>query len=189
MIQAIIFDCFGVLTKDLWKEFVSTLPEEQVSEARNLNHIYDAGHMDEKDFLTSIKKLTGKDLGTVEALLPNQVNKNDELLTYIKKLSKKYKIGILSNISSNWVRDEFLTKDEQALFDDMVFSFETGLTKPDPEIFKLAAERLSTAAERIVFIDDIQSYCESAQTTGMKAITYQNFVQLKHDLEKILQNG
>lgn len=35
--------------------------------------------------------------------------------------------------------DELLTKEQQALFDDFVLSFEHGIPKPDPRIFQLAA--------------------------------------------------
>src|SRR5438132_11992050 len=131
MIKAIIFDCFGVLTADKWKEFVVTLPDEQRQPARDLNHAYDAGTINEDDFIDKVKELTGRNPGEVENLTEDEIGKNTQLLDYVRQLKKKYKIGLLSNVATNWVRDYFLTEEEQKLFDAMVFSFEAKVTKPD----------------------------------------------------------
>lgn len=186
MIKAIIFDCFGVLTVDLWKEFVATLPEVQRQPARDINHAYDAGFINEKKFMEQVRDLTGKSPGEVEKVRNSDGTKNEELLAYIAELKKTYKIGLISNIASNWIRDTLLTDDEQKLFDKMVLSFEVGMTKPDPRIFKLAAVQLSVEPTEVIFIDDIETYCTAARGVGMRAIVYQDFAQLKRDLEAIL---
>src|SRR5882762_4506135 len=101
MIKAIIFDCFGVLTTDKWKEFVATLPESQKQPARDLNHAYDGGFITEEEFITKIQELTGQNPGEVEKIPSSEVAKNNELLNYIEGLKPTYKIGLLSNIASN----------------------------------------------------------------------------------------
>jgi len=60
MIRAIIFDCFGVLTVDVWPEFVASLPLEQQAEASALNRVYDAGHLSRGEFGRAMQALTGK---------------------------------------------------------------------------------------------------------------------------------
>jgi len=54
MIKAVIFDCFGVLTVDLWKEFVATLPDEQKQAASDINHSYDRGELTEAEFMQQV---------------------------------------------------------------------------------------------------------------------------------------
>lgn len=189
MIKAIIFDNFGVLTRDKWKEFVATLPQEQKQPARDINHAYDAGHMDEAEFLSGIKKLTGRSPGEVENLAISEIGKNEELLLHIKQLKANYKIGLISNIASNWIRETLLNKAEQELFDDMVLSFEVGMTKPDPRIYQIACERLGVEPRETVFVDDIESYCEAARAVGMQAVCYHDFVQFKAELEQILSHA
>lgn len=188
MIKAIIFDCFGVLTVDLWKEFVSTLPEDQKQPARDINHTYDAGFIDEKQFLDEIKELTGRHPGEVEdlSLSTREATKNEELLNYIAGLKPHYKIGLLSNIASDWIRSSLLSAEEQKLFDQMILSFEVGMTKPDPRIFMLACERLRVGPHETVMVDDIETYCQAAQGEGLKAVVYRDFPQLKRDLTEIL---
>lgn len=188
MIKAIIFDCFGVLTKDWWREFCSTIEDADVRrQAHELNVQYDGGSIDLKDFVQQIAEITGRDPGPIEEIFASpEPEKNLVLLKYIGELKKKYKIGLLSNVGTNWIRDYFLTEDENKLFDDMVLSFEAGLTKPDPEIYKLAAQRLGVKPEETIFTDDIDRYCTAAEAIGMKSVVYRDFNQFKAELEKLL---
>lgn len=189
MIKAIIFDCFGVLTKDWWREFCSTLPPGEATRlAHELNHKYDAGEISLKDFVEQVAEATGRRPEPIEDIFTTpEPEKNTVLLEYIGELRQKgFKIGLLSNVGTNWIRDHFLKTDEQALFDDFVLSYEVGVTKPHPEIFEMAAKRLGLKPEQTLFTDDIDSYCEAARAVGMNTIIYQDFNQFKNELEKIL---
>jgi epoxide hydrolase-like predicted phosphatase len=188
VIKAIIFDCFGVLTKDWWREFLSTLPEGAgKKKAKELNHQWDAGLITIKEFVQGVHEATGRQPEPIEQMMTvPKVMKNTELLDYIRALKPQLKIGLLSNIGTNWIRESFLTKDEQKLFDDLVFSYEVGATKPDHKIYEIAAGRLSVTPAESVFIDDINTYCLAAQELGFKTINYKDFGQMKQELEKIL---
>src|SRR3989338_6430000 len=179
MIKAIIFDCFGVLTKDWWREFCATLPEGPALEkAKELNHQYDAGLISLSCLVEAVHRITGRAPQPIEEIFSSpEPMKKTELLEYIKLLKPKYKIGIISNVGTNWIRDYFLSKEEQALFDDMVLSFEAGTTKPDPQIYQLALERLGVKPEEAVFVDGIGRYCRAAEQLGMKSVTYVGFNQ------------
>jgi hypothetical protein len=65
MIRAIIFDCFGVLTTDKWKEFVATLPvRASISPATDLNHALDKVVLSRKrSSLNKLVILTGRTSG------------------------------------------------------------------------------------------------------------------------------
>jgi epoxide hydrolase-like predicted phosphatase len=186
VIKAVIFDCFGVLTGDRWKEFVASLPEDQKEPARNLNRQLDSGIIGPKEFYTKVYELTGHAPERVESVINAEMHKNNELLDYIHHLKKHYKTGLLSNVSTNWIRDTFLTRHEVALFDDILLSYEVGTVKPDPRIYELAAGRLGEAVEDCVFIDDSVGNIKGAEAVGMKAILYQNFIQMKKDFEEML---
>lgn len=189
MIQAIIFDCFGVLTTDTWRAFLDSLPESVDREpARQLNRAYDAGIIDRETFLRQVKEVTGSEPRQVETMLAGEVAKNTPLLDYIRELKKGYKIGLLSNVATPWITDSFLTASEQELFDAMVFSYEVGMTKPDPRIFLLACERLRVAPKEAVLVDDIDRYCEAARAEGLQAVVYQDVMQLKRELGEILSH-
>lgn len=189
MIKAIIFDCFGVLTTDRWREFTATLPDGQRRKAGELNQAYCSGSLSDPEFVKAMADLTGASDQQVRAIINNdgeEAAKNTELLKFIATLKPAYKIGLLSNVATSWVRDDFLTPEEQALFDSFTFSYETGLAKPDPRMFKLAAERLGVSLSSCVLVDDVERYCSVAQELGMQAVLYQNFSQAKTDIKKVL---
>jgi epoxide hydrolase-like predicted phosphatase len=189
-IQAIIFDCFGVITQGTWKAFMESLPPTaDTKRASDLNRAYDARMISLQEFLDGVKQATGREPQQVEELLAEDIVKNIKLLEYIKQLREQgYKIGMLSNIATNWVREQLLTPKEAALFDDMVFSFEVGMAKPDPRIFQLVCDRLQVAPEQAVLIDDIDYYCAAAEGIGMRAIVYKDFAQTQRELRKLLEN-
>jgi epoxide hydrolase-like predicted phosphatase len=190
MIKAIIFDCFGVLTQDGWKVFLDSLNDEAAkASARSLNHQYDAGQISLEKFLEGVKQATGRDYDIINSARSSEGAKNTVLIEYIRQLKQDYKIGILSNVATNWVRDYLLTEDEQALFDTMVFSFEAGTTKPDPKIYQTVLEQLDVKPEEAVFTDDAHHYCEAARQLGMKAILYEDFDSFKRQLEPLLTAG
>lgn len=186
MTKAIIFDCFGVLTADTWHEFTMSLPADQAAQARSLNRAYDSGMISLQDFLTGVQDATGKKPKLVEEMLDKETSKNTALLSYIADLKNNYKISLVSNIGTNWIRESFLSPDEQALFDDIVLSFEVGMTKPDPAIYELACKRIGVEPTETIVIDDIERNCEVAKSIGMEAIQYQDFMSMKSQLENIL---
>jgi putative hydrolase of the HAD superfamily len=189
VIKAIIFDCFGVLTTDTWRAFLDSFPDgTDTSSARELNRQYDAGLITEQQFLEQVQAATGQLPKQVEDMASGDVLKNTALIRYISELKANYKIGLLSNIATNWIRDSFLTADEQAFFDDMVFSHDVGMTKPDPRIFRLACQRLGVELNEAVLVDDVESYVLSAKVIGMEGVVYGDFSQCKHDLERLLRH-
>ena len=113
-------------------------------------------------------------------------SKNTPLLEYISELKRQgYKTGIISNIGSDWMTTEFLTAEEQQLFDAMTLSFEVGFVKPDKRIFEAGAKSLEVQLNDCVMIDDIEAFCEAAQIAGMKAILFQDLEQLRSELAKL----
>lgn len=186
MIKTIIFDCFGVLTTDLWGAFLARLPQgADLEPLRGLNRAFDAGIITAAEYTGGIKELTGLEPPVIDDV--TGLTKNEPLLNYIRDLrARGYVIGMLSNISSNWVRKEFLTEADQKLFDDMVFSFEAGVSKPNPQIYQLACSRLQTEPENAVFIDDAPGNCAAAEAEGMTAIVYTDFQNMKSQLETLL---
>lgn len=188
MIKAIIFDCFGVLTVDRWLEFCESITDRDIrEEARSFNYLYDAGKMPLEEFIEKMAKLSGRDKQEIISIFTNPVAaKNVELIDYIRSLKPKYKIGMLSNVATNWVREVLLTAEEQKLFDAMVFSYEIRAGKPDAIAYKTALEKLQVTPEDAVFIDDLLRYVEGAKKQGIKSIQYKSFPQMKKDLEPVL---
>jgi len=190
MIKAVIFDCFGVLTTEGFKAFCAKYfagqPEKR-AEAQDLMDQANLALMSHQEFVKRLAKLSEVAPQIVHDYL-NSNQPNEQLFDYIRqKLKSKCKIGMLSNASSNWLSELFAHEDI-LLFDDIILSYEAGMTKPDPEIYKLSAKRLGVEVKECVLIDDVDRYCEGAKTVGMQAILYKDFDQMKTDLEAILKS-
>jgi len=188
MVRAIIFDCFGVLTKAHWKDFWVALPSKELrSGARELNKDHDNGLLSLDEYRQKLAKLTNKSMDQISVIFQEtEPIKNLKLLDYIRELKVSYKIGLISNVGTSWIDDKLLTRDEKALFDSAIYSYQVGMTKPDPEIYLLAAKQLNVEPDECIFVDDIAEFCRAAEKLGMKSIVYDSFLDFKKKLIKIL---
>ena len=90
---------------------------------------------------------------------------------------KGYKIGIISNSDGRLV-NQLKSLKVKELFDVIVDSREVGVEKPNPEIFKIALERLGADAGRTVFVGDVPS----VDVAGARAAGIIPVLLDRHDL-------
>ena len=112
-----------------------------------------------------------------------QVELNRELVELIRQLRESYKIGLLSNADSSWLRPYL--QQHQLEFDAVVISSEVGLTKPERKVFELALQHLGVEAPEAILIDDIGDYIAEAERLGMAGIEYRNNTQLRAELKRL----
>jgi epoxide hydrolase-like predicted phosphatase len=101
----------------------------------------------------------------------------------VRRLRTRYKLSVLSNADMS-LRARLERDGLHALFDDVVVSAEVGMAKPDPAIFRLAAERLGLAPDECVFVDDWDANVEAAREVGMRGVIHR--VDKGDDLSKQL---
>lgn len=191
MIKAVIFDFFGVLAArgaaSFRKTYLASDPQKN-NRAKELNDELGRGNLSYDDFITQLAKLGGVDRQTV-LKFTEDYQPNTELLDYVNaSLKGKYKLGIISNAGEDWVL-KILGSGYYELFDDIVLSYKVGLIKPESEIYEMSAKNLGVKEEECVFIDDILNYCQGAEAVGMNTIWYQNFEDMKVELEALLKNN
>jgi putative hydrolase of the HAD superfamily len=92
------------------------------------------------------------------------------------------KTGLVSN---SWSVDHYDRGLLEEIFDDAVISAEVRMHKPEPEIYRLAAERLGVPPEACLFIDDLRENCEGAEAVGMTAIRHKVPEQTLARLEEL----
>ena len=80
-----------------------------------------------------------------------------------------YRVGILTNNVREF-GDYWRSTVPIDLFDVVVDSCEVGLRKPDPAIYRLAAERLGVPPERCLFLDDGAANVAAAEEVGMRGL-------------------
>lgn len=101
---------------------------------------------------------------------------------WLEKLSKKYRLGLLSNTDP--IHVEYMEKryDFFPYFSARVYSCAIGSSKPSPIIYREALRACQAKAEEAIYIDDIETYVTAAQRLGMKGIRFRSVEQLRADL-------
>lgn len=75
--------------------------------------------------------------------------------------------AVLSNSLGREPYDPYAGFDLHGTFDEVVFSAEHGVRKPDPAIFRLVLGKLGVPAERCLFVDDSEENLAAAHGLGI----------------------
>jgi len=193
MIKAIIFDCFGVVLGNPYKlvlQDIMTKNPVLAEEVRGVQHAADMGilsrdeaasYMSDKIGITKDEFFTIQNKGEV---------RNQELIERIHELRADFKVAMVSNISGRDRLDiRFEPGQLDSLFDTVIASGDVGHTKPEPEIYQLAAEQLGVLPNECIMLDDIAEFCEGARAVGMQAIQFISTTQALEDLAAHIDRG
>jgi putative hydrolase of the HAD superfamily len=89
-------------------------------------------------------------------------------------------------ISNSWGGTTYDLPLIEELFDAAVISGEVGLHKPEPEIFRMGAERIGVPPEECLFVDDLEENCVGAEAVGMTAILHRGAEKTLPAMEELL---
>jgi FMN phosphatase YigB (HAD superfamily) len=64
----------------------------------------------------------------------------------------------------------------------LVWSYQLGMAKPDPEIYRYTLDKLGVQPAETLFIDDKIDNVEAAQALGIQILLYTSVEQLRADL-------
>jgi epoxide hydrolase-like predicted phosphatase len=112
---------------------------------------------------------------------------NTELVAFLRALRPHYKTAILSNASLEvraFITGTFHLDRE---FDLIIISSEEGMRKPEPELYRLALNRLDVLPSEAFFIDDEQRYVEGARALGMHALQFKDTAQAVEEMKQYLE--
>jgi HAD superfamily hydrolase (TIGR01509 family) len=190
-IRAVVFDCFGVLYEDAFKEFIEHYLPNPDDPARR--HYYDLalasdrGHVPPATFYAELSALSGEDPAAIQHRLRDTSVLSRGVVALIQELSPQYKIGLLSNAERSFL-DRFLANhDLERQFDTILASSETRYVKPERGIFDEMARRLQLPFAQTVFIDDSEANTSAATQYGLHAIRYRTPAHLRRDLGTLLK--
>ena len=100
-----------------------------------------------------------------------------------EKLSKKYRLALLSNTDPIHVAYMEPRYDFFAYFPARVYSCVVGASKPSPIIYREALRACRAQAEEAVYVDDIEDYVDAARRLGMTGVHFRSADQLRADLQ------
>lgn len=114
---------------------------------------------------------------------------NAELTTYVAGLRPAYRTGIISNSFVGAREREQERYGFEQLTDDIVYSHEVGICKPDPRIYELACDRLGVRPAEMIFLDDVAPNVAAACDLGAHGILFTSTAQAIADISASLGRG
>ena len=102
---------------------------------------------------------------------------------FLKSLSKRYRLALLSNTDPIHVSHIESTYGFLSFFPVRVYSCSIGASKPNPLVYAEVLRACKIAAGEALYIDDVASYVEAAQRLGMAGIQFKSPGQLASDLQ------
>lgn len=184
MIKAIIFDFFGVICSDEYWQFVKD-DKDSGGDFDRLSNNLNMGKTSWADFVQQVANDTGQDVEKVKRMYETQ-KIQPEMVAFIGRLRDKYKTALLTNANTEQLAPLIEGAGLKKIFDEIIISSEVGIAKPDPRIFQITLARLKIEPQEAIFIDDISRYTDAASAIGIKSIHYQNFPQMKKELDQLL---
>jgi len=168
---------FSVLRREL--PALAGLPEDVWNEEYNRRHaMLGDGRMSKAEAFGEIIRAHGREprpelvrqmVKTDRELLLANTHLFDDAIPFLENLrARGIKIAIVSNCTEN-TRPMLTAFGVDALADTLVLSCEVGASKPAPEIFLCALDRLGVGADAAVFVDDQAGYCAGSVAVGISA--------------------
>jgi putative hydrolase of the HAD superfamily len=183
--RAVFFDFGGVLTTSVWDSFAAFLRSEGL-EPDTIKNLFrhdpealadlrglETGELTEGEFEDKFGRRLGlKDPeGLIDSMFAG-MQPDEEMVAACKQIRGA---GMLTGLISNsWSTEHYDRDLLTELFDTAVISAEVHMHKPEPEIYRLAAERLEVQPEECIFVDDLRENCEGAEAVGMTAVRHRN---------------
>jgi HAD superfamily hydrolase (TIGR01509 family) len=206
-IEAVIFDCDGVLVDTEYLKFLAW--QEALASASIDFSIEEymplVGHSS-KNILLMLNKLKARNIheeiielknGKYQTLQKQGVPPMQEMIAFAKRLSQeKEKLGIKVGLASSAPKEEILQNLHQIglenAFDLIIsgsddlesYTDKEGNNKPKPYIYIEAAKRLNVCPSKCLVFEDTTAGVEAATTAGMIAIAVPNKFTLQQDFSK-----
>ncbi len=102
---------------------------------------------------------------------------NEELIAYVRGLRRHCKLGILSNSFVGARERETALYHFDELVDQIVYSHEIGVSKPDPRAFEATCAGLGVRPKDCLFIDDVAVNVEASREAGMQGHLFKDNAQ------------
>ncbi|MEV6305402.1 HAD family phosphatase [Actinoplanes sp. NPDC051861] len=189
MVRAVVFDVGGVLALVEPMDLGDVDPDGTV-----LADLWEAGEVG-RVTEAEVRRAMGERL----EMTPEQVDgvmadmwrqylgaANTELIAYVRTLRPGCRTGILSNSFVGAREREHAAYGFGDLVDELIYSHEAGMNKPDPRLWDLTCRRVGAAPGEIVFVDDSPALVDSARDYGMRGVLFEQTAQVIREVDALL---
>ncbi|MEU3206198.1 HAD family phosphatase [Streptomyces cyaneofuscatus] len=185
-VACVILDIGGVLelTPDTgwvqrWEEQLDLAPGTVDERLRDVWEAGSVGSIGEPEVREQVAARLALDAVRLEAFMGDLWAEylgtpNEELMAYLRGIRRRCRLGILSNSFVGARERETALYHFDELVEQIVYSHEIGINKPDPRAFEAACAALGVRPEDGLFVDDVVINVEAARALGMQAHLYED---------------
>lgn len=161
----------GVASDAMWREIA-----DNYETSMSVAELIEQNHTESLRYFAELEQIP---------VMPN-------LFDLLKRLkAKNVKMAVASS-STPEIIDLILTKtDLKKYFRVIVSAQEAGKSKPEPDVFLLAAEKLGVDRENCLVVEDSPNGIKAAKAAGMTCVAYEGpgtNAQKLHEADSIIQN-
>ena len=194
--SALVVDFGGVLTTSIWPAFAAFCDREGLAadavrdlfrgdaEALKLLRGLETGELTDPEFEARFGALLGIDEcdGLIGRMFAG-LEPDHEMVGAVRAAKSA---GVSTGLISNSWGLGIYERAPIELFDAAVISGEVAMHKPQPEIYRLACERLGVDPGAAIFVDDLRENCAGAEAVGMTAVLHRDAAETIPRLEQLL---
>jgi putative hydrolase of the HAD superfamily len=194
--RALVVDFGGVLTTNIWVAFAEFCEAEGLDrdavlalfrddpEALALLRGLETGELDEVVFEPKFAALLGVERheGIINRLFAG-LGPDEAMIAAVRNARAA---GVATGLITNSWGLGIYERAPMDLFDAQVISGDVGLHKPQPEIYRLACERLGVEPGDAVFVDDLRENVSGAEAVGMTGLLHRDSAETVARLEELL---
>ncbi len=200
MIDTVVFDIGQVLVDFCWRDLFHELGYEgekfdRIANATVLGPWWsesDRGVMTPEEILARFTEGAPEYRDEIEEIYAHAehiTRLREYALPWVRELKQRgYRVYILSNMP-----EVLYLKNEKSNFcfiaeaDGAIISYKEKVIKPEKEIYELLCERFKIDPAKAVFIDDSEKNIQGARACGIHGLLFENEMQAKMELEKLLE--
>jgi len=192
--KTVVFDFNGVMTRngksELVVDFLSDSFHLSPEEYEKANREKKASGLTYEQYWRQFAREKGIELPEnwgvqLQAAMKESSDVNPEMYVLIDDLKKnRIRVGLLTNTDEEWanINREFGFFKP---FDPCLLSYQLGVKKPDPAIFRVLLTELGPSKPKeVVFIDDKEENVEQAKALGIDAILFESSDQIRLELQQ-----
>lgn len=197
MIKAIVFDAGGVLLRGKFEDVASRAAKNLGFEKKRFAWFkaasYDGCLTGKESFEIFLKRVSSeRKLGVSFKKLLLAWKKsylevmgiNQEVMSLVKRLKKKYVVGLVSNLTDLHGRIN-IKRGLYSSFRPCLLSYRVGVKKPDKKIFEILLGKLKIAPSECIFIDDRKKHLVAPKKLGFVCVHFKNSRQLEREFKKL----
>jgi putative hydrolase of the HAD superfamily len=133
--------------------------------------------------ISSRTGITLADVLTVIDAVPSELQPMPQTLALMQRLRERgHRLFYLSNMPAPFADHLASSHPLHEWFVDGVFSSRVKLVKPDPAIFRTAADRFGIEVRDSLFIDDFRPNIDAARALGWQAVHFLSHEQVEAEL-------